>query len=275
MAEDWIKIRTDLYRDPKVCVIADILLDKEGQLARYVNQNEQRDMTVTRNVMRNAVVGTLVTVWGVMRQRGKRNDADLICRYCGISVIDDVAEMPGLGEAMRSVDWVIEEDEGIVFPNFFETYNVDPGMDQKAKNAERQRKYRERQREKNNVTRDVTVTSQSDTEKRREEKSNNTPKSPTGDYDESFESFWKIYPRKTSKKSAHKAWVKLKPDRDLQEKIISAVRKRARSDPEWLKDGGKFIPHGSTYLNGERWEDEWSDEDAVDGFMDEILRGAV
>jgi DNA replication protein DnaC len=25
---------------------------------------------------------------------------------------------------------------------------------------------------------------------------------------------------------------------------------------EWLKDGGQFIPHPATWLNGRRWEDE-------------------
>ena len=25
---------------------------------------------------------------------------------------------------------------------------------------------------------------------------------------------------------------------------------------DWTKDGGQFIPHASTWLNGKRWEDE-------------------
>ena len=25
---------------------------------------------------------------------------------------------------------------------------------------------------------------------------------------------------------------------------------------DWTKDGGQFIPHAATWLNGKRWEDE-------------------
>lgn len=184
MAEDWVKMRTDLYRDPKVCVMADILLEPDGSLARYINQHCQRDMTVTRNVMRNVTVGALVSVWGVMRLRGKPVGDDLVCHGVTISVIDDIADLPGFGDAMEQVGWVLNGAEGLIFPRFFEDYNVDPEASSKQKAAERQRRFRERQKAEsdgeNNVTRnsesnvtgDVTVTSQSNyrEEKRREEK---------------------------------------------------------------------------------------------------------
>lgn len=168
MAGDWIKMRTDLYRDPKVCVMADELMANDGQLSAYVSQHCQRDMTVTRNVMRNVTVGALVSVWGVMRHRGKRVDDDLVVSGCTISIIDDVAELPGFGETMASVGWVADTEEGIVFPGFFKEYNVDPADTSKQKNAERQRAYREKQRAESNVTRNVTVTHRE--EKSREEK---------------------------------------------------------------------------------------------------------
>ena len=172
MAGDWIKMRTDLYRDPKVCVIADWLLYADGELARYVNQHRQRDMTVTRNVMRNVTVGALVSVWGVMRTRGKPEELDLVCRGVTLSVLDDIADLPGFGSALASVGWVEEREEGIVFPRFFEEHNVDPVASSKKKAADRQARYRERQKAKDDVigdvTRDVTVTHRE--EKRREEK---------------------------------------------------------------------------------------------------------
>lgn len=184
MAADWIKMRTDLYRDPKVCVIADLLISPDGDLARYVDQHCQRHMTITRNVMRNVTVGALVTVWGVTRLRGKRNGDDLVLRHATLSVIDDMADLPGFGEAMASVEWAIETAEGVVFPNFFESYNVDPEGPAASKAAERQRRYRERLKGESDVTRDVTrdasddvtVTSRnaSREEKRREEKKEET-----------------------------------------------------------------------------------------------------
>ena len=155
MAGDWIKMRTDLYRDPKVCVIADILGDPDGPLARHINQNERRDMTVTRNALRNVTVGALVSVWGVMRHRGKRNGDDLRISNCTLSVIDDVSDLPGFGDAMAAVGWAVESDKGVVFPRFFEEFNVDPADEVKAKNAERQRRFRAK---KNANERNVTVT---------------------------------------------------------------------------------------------------------------------
>lgn len=178
MACDWIKMRTDLYRDPKVCVMADILLDKDSSLSRYVNQNYQRNMTVTRNVMRNAVVGALLSVWGVMRHRGKRIEDNLCCRSVRIAVIDDIADMQGFGDAMAHVGWVLEEDESIVFPSFFSDYNVEPEVKTRSKNADRQRRYRENQKAKSNATHNVThnVTVTDREEKRREElKESTTP----------------------------------------------------------------------------------------------------
>ena len=29
-----------------------------------------------------------------------------------------------------------------------------------------------------------------------------------------------------------------------------------RNSDEWAEDGGRYIPHPATWLNGERWEDE-------------------
>jgi predicted adenine nucleotide alpha hydrolase (AANH) superfamily ATPase len=171
MAGDWIKMRTDLYRDPKVCLIADALLEEKSNLSRYIYQHLQCDMSVTRNVMRNVTVGALVSVWGVLRHRGKRVNNDLLVRHCTVSVIDDVSDVPGFGDAMVAVGWVIETDDGIQFPNFFEEFNVDPTEEQKKKNAERQRRYREKQSGDSNGLRNVTLTSKSNAreEKRREE----------------------------------------------------------------------------------------------------------
>lgn len=70
-----------------------------------------------------------------------------------------------------------------------------------------------------------------------------------------FGAFWIKYPRKTAKQDAEKAWAKLKPDADLQSILITAVDRQAKS-LDWTKDGGKFIPHPATWLNGKRWDDQ-------------------
>lgn len=173
-------MRTDLYRDPKVCVMADLLMSEDGDLARYVSQNMQRDITVTRNVMRNVTVGALVSVWGVLRHRGKRVGSDLLVKGCTLSVIDDVADLPGFGETMASVGWAEITEDGVVFPRFFDEFNIDPAEDSKKKNAERQRRFREKQKAESNVTECVTLTSESNVreEKRRDKK--HIPAKPAG-----------------------------------------------------------------------------------------------
>lgn len=172
MAGDWIKMRTDLYRDPKVSVMADLLMSLDGDLARFVDQHCQRQMTVTRNVMRNVTVGALVSVWGVMRLRGKRENDDLVCRGVTSAVLDDIADLPGFGSAMEAVGWAIETGESLVLPRFFEDQNVDPEDAAKKKNAERQARFRERNKANSDVTGDVisNVTVTPREEKRREEK---------------------------------------------------------------------------------------------------------
>ena len=69
-----------------------------------------------------------------------------------------------------------------------------------------------------------------------------------------FDDFWKLYPKKTSKADAEKAWSKIKPDMDLLDKILKAVCVASRSQ-DWIKDAGQFIPHAATWLNGRRWDD--------------------
>ena len=184
MAADWIKMRSDLYRDPRVIRMAEILDDTRGDLGRYVNQQCQCDMSVTRNVLRNATVGALVSVWGVFRQRGKKVGDDLVCRYATIAVVDDVADMPGFGSAMAAVGWVVEKTDSVVFPRFFEDYNADPADAKPSSAAERQRRYRDKVKSENsvtrdgdgNVTRDVTVTPR--VEKSREEKKEKKQRAP-------------------------------------------------------------------------------------------------
>lgn len=157
MAGDWIKMRTDLYRDPKVCVMADLILCDFDSSSRDVT----RDVTVaqravTRSVTRNACVGALLSVWGVVRHRGKRHGDDLRCAGVTVSVIDDIADMPGFGDAMKHVGWVIETPEGLTFPRFFEDYNTSPGEPVKSKAAERQARYRRSRVAQQSVTQTVT-----------------------------------------------------------------------------------------------------------------------
>lgn len=72
---------------------------------------------------------------------------------------------------------------------------------------------------------------------------------------QSFVDFWNSYPRKVARSDAQKAWIKLKVDSTLLATILRAIEEQ-KLTADWQKDGGKFIPHPTTWLNGRRWEDE-------------------
>lgn len=72
---------------------------------------------------------------------------------------------------------------------------------------------------------------------------------------EGFARFYKLYPRKQKPQAAEQAWRKLAPNAELQERIMFALAKQMTSI-DWLKSGGQYIPHPSSWLNGRRWEDE-------------------
>lgn len=69
-----------------------------------------------------------------------------------------------------------------------------------------------------------------------------------------FDQFWKLYPKKKSRKDALKAWEKLNPGSDLQAVMIAALANHCASR-DWAKEGGQYIPNAATWLNGERWHD--------------------
>ncbi len=74
---------------------------------------------------------------------------------------------------------------------------------------------------------------------------------PDPELEASFERFWTAYDRKVKRKTAWKAWEKLKPDRELAERITAAAEVYRRSTPD-----PHFRAHPSSWLNERRWDDE-------------------
>ena len=68
-----------------------------------------------------------------------------------------------------------------------------------------------------------------------------------------FDEFWALYPRKIAKANARKAWAKLTAEQQLEAaKAIDTHCLYWKTKETELE----FIPHASTWLNGERWCDE-------------------
>lgn len=67
-----------------------------------------------------------------------------------------------------------------------------------------------------------------------------------------FDDFWTLYPKHVARKEAERAWAKVSPaDRICA--LVGLVGWRR----EWIRRGEmQYVPHPSTWLNGERWTDE-------------------
>ena len=74
-----------------------------------------------------------------------------------------------------------------------------------------------------------------------------------------FDAFWEVYPKKQDKKKAEIAFKKL--SEEVQDVIIAHVNVRAKQDIKWLSG---FIPMPSTFLNGERWCDDYESQATQD-----------
>jgi len=81
-------------------------------------------------------------------------------------------------------------------------------------------------------------------------------------YAQNFLKFWKEYPLKVAKKTAYeKAWQRLEKKEDMEAllpTLLGAIKKQKQAKQS-AKANGEFIsewPHGATWLNGKRWEDE-------------------
>ena len=254
MAGDWIQMRVSIARDPKVTAMADFLAG-ERDFMNWLSDPVRRRCDssayehVTRDVTVRVTVSGLLLVWGAANECGKVDGEDLVLHFATLSSLDEIAGIPCFGEAMEFVEWVTEETTGggkpsIRFPKFMDR-NVPSESRKRSSNAERQRRYRDRQRNAtSNVTRDVTVTP-------KEEKRISTPIVPSG----SFLRFWGAWPKSTRKQSRGSCWERWrKADFDQVADQIVAHVEALKLSIDWRKDGGAFIPAPLVYLNQRRWE---------------------
>lgn len=75
---------------------------------------------------------------------------------------------------------------------------------------------------------------------------------------ESFEIFYKAYPRKTQKQNALRAFEKIHNSLPPIDELIAILEKHKRTR-QWQDK--QYIPHPATWLNQKRWEDELNEED--------------
>lgn len=72
-----------------------------------------------------------------------------------------------------------------------------------------------------------------------------------------FRKWWEAYPNSTKKRMAFESWVKLGLEFEDLDPLLQSIRDHKRLK-QWIDEDGRFVPHGSTYLNQRMFEDDLS-----------------
>jgi len=101
-------------------------------------------------------------------------------------------------------------------------------------------------------------------------KINNNKINNNNKYDEEFEIFWKIYPRKIEKKDAYYTWKTL-TKKQKEEAIIGAGHYAVHCEEKQKEE--EYIKHPKTFLNKkkERWKD-WLQPKVVKGIKTKVQK---
>lgn len=168
-----------------------------------------------------------------IKSKAARCDAyDALCKYALLGIEPDIDKLP--------------DAAAIAFVSF--KPNIDAGR-RKAMSGSIGGK--SKQSSSKDEANDKQTESKEDPSKNKDKKKNkikNKDKCLKGN----FELFWEAYPRKEGKQKAEAAFGKVTEPVETLLEAIEAQKKSA----QWTKDGGQFIPHAATWLNGKRWLDQ-------------------
>ena len=234
MVPNWLPIRCDLHDDPAVIAIACAVGCDEF-----------------------AVVGRLVRLWAWANEQLVDGNAASVTGLW----IDRYLSMSGFADAMTKAGWLEAVEGGVRFPKF-DVWNSQ-GAKVRLVTSRRVQKHRAKRNAESNapsVTGETKVPLPrgrgrvTDIEPPYPPAGGVRPAKKAATEHRHFAGFWAAYPRKTAKPKAAEAFSRIDPDDDMFAAMLAALDLQRRS-PGWVKDGGQFIPHPATWLNGRRWED--------------------
>lgn len=161
-------------------------------------------------------------------------------------------------DTFTNLEMIAIYDTFFCIANWEKYQNCDALEKIKEQTKKRVAKHRAKQKELSgcNVTVTLPVTHCNATEEDKEE--DKEIKNIKKGYSDSFLTFWNAYPNKQAKATASKAWARVQKEPGILETVLRAIEVQ-KSSEAWQKDGGKFIPHPATWINGRRWEDEMPD----------------
>ena len=71
-----------------------------------------------------------------------------------------------------------------------------------------------------------------------------------------FGEFWQLYPRKSGRREAERAWADtVGEDEELYLTVMEALGRQVFWE-QWQRDGGRFIPYPARWLEQRLWEDQ-------------------
>lgn len=155
MAGDWIKMRLNLVTHPKVMRVAESLIengeyrDWSGLHWAMPCVDEKAARYDALRVTRYVTVGALLRWWGYLNEH---LEDDETIQGLWPDDIDQIAGIPGFSDALESVGWVsFGPEAGLVKAPNFNKYNVQgPNRGITMTNAERQKAYRDRNKDSRN-----------------------------------------------------------------------------------------------------------------------------
>lgn len=240
MAGDWIKMRSNLWDDPRVGALMDATDSSEA-----------------------TVVGGLYWLWATADQHTE----DGCLPGLTLRQIDRKTGVPGLGAALCQVGWLREAPEGVVISKF-EEHN---GTSAKRRCTEAQRRANSRNLSAPDADNRGTDGGKGADEKRRSaelEREKRRDASPDGDgkpvasvdkgsYPEAFETAWQLYPSRpgNSKADAHKAWAARVKAGVPPAALADGVRRYAAfceasgTEPQFIKLAATFFGPGEHFSN--------------------------
>ena len=85
-----------------------------------------------------------------------------------------------------------------------------------------------------------------------------------------FERFWAAYPKQVARHNAELAFLRLAPGAAQVDAMLRAIE-QAKQSRGWHEDGGRYIPHPATWLDGARWEDAAPPQPLTEAQLEALL----
>lgn len=262
----YIRIDKDMDSDPRLLVLAHDIAASVFVCAGENAVDSDIGESATRNVICNALLGSLVTLWCYADTHIRADDTIQI----GIDVLAAIIGLPVEWVKKFPAEWLVVHGNGTVeLPDYCAKNGLISKEKRREQGRERVRRFRAKQTDSvtspvtHPVTHPVTQGNASppypdQTVTNIKKQTKKTAAAAAGSLSRSehdFSVFWEKYPKKVGKEAARKTWAKIKNSAEVLVLCVEALAWQIESE-QWKKDGGQFIPNPATYLNQQRWLDE-------------------